>query len=93
MGDKITVEEYGLAIKKAYFVADLTWQALGLCAEAGEVGNLIKKMRYTIVDRDKISDELGDTLWHWMQCCMLLGFNPSTIMKNSIEKTKKSKEK
>ena len=40
--------------------------ALGLCGEAGEVADLIKKMIFHghSYDTSKIRDELGDVLWY-----------------------------
>ncbi len=55
---------------------------LGLCGEAGEVLDVIKKLKYHahVINRDevlyKLKLELGDLLWYMA----LLGFNGSKLM-------------
>jgi len=85
---KMSFKEYTKTIWKLYPVNDLNWQALGLVSEAGEFGNKIKKLKYlSTIDRDALSDELGDILWHFSQCCELLNLDIDKILKSSIEKT------
>ena len=46
MSKKQNAEDYEKDVWEAFPVDDLTWNALGLCSEAGEFGNMVKKMRY-----------------------------------------------
>lgn len=54
---------------------NITNVGLGLCGEAGEVADLIKKSLYknTPIDREKILLELGDVVWYLELACDLLG--------------------
>lgn len=53
---------------------DLINVGLGLCGEAGEVADLIKKSLYKNqpVDYDKIVKELSDCIWYIELACILL---------------------
>ena len=68
--------------------ADLAIMALGLCGEAGEVVEHIKKQirGSKPVDVDAITLELGDVLHYW--CCICAHFNidPSDVMRENINK-------
>ena len=54
---------------------DLINVGLGLCGEAGEVADLIKKALYKnqAVDHDKLIKELGDVRWYLELACILSG--------------------
>lgn len=47
-------------------IGGLTYTILGLCGEAGELANKLKKhiRSGTSVDSDVLVDELGDVLWY-----------------------------
>jgi NTP pyrophosphatase (non-canonical NTP hydrolase) len=66
------------------------WEALGLAGEAGEVANLVKKGVFHRhgVDRSRLEEELGDTLWYIAALCSTLGLDLSAIMHANIEKLK-----
>lgn len=62
--------------------------ALGLNGEAGEVADHIKKMVYHLhtPDLDKLSSEIGDTLWYIAEMCSALGFSLNAIAAQNIAK-------
>lgn len=70
---------------------DLSYPALGLNGEAGEVAEYVKK---TIRDhggdvsfyRDKLRKELGDVLWYVAACCHELGFDMSDVAQANLDK-------
>jgi NTP pyrophosphatase (non-canonical NTP hydrolase) len=71
---------------------DMTYPALGLCGEAGEVAEKVKK---TIRDdggvlsderRDALARELGDVLWYVAQLATEAGLDLETIAGDNLEK-------
>jgi NTP pyrophosphatase (non-canonical NTP hydrolase) len=64
--------------------------ALGL-GEAGEVQNLVKKQWFHghELNREKLVDELGDTLWYIAALASLYGVKLSDIMEYNINKLRK----
>ena len=69
----------------------LTNGALGLCGEAGEVGDLVKKHLFQghELNREKIIDELGDVAWYIAETAYALGVDLETVLAGNIEKLKK----
>ena len=70
--------------------------ALGLCGEAGEVADLIKKAAFTpfrIADadtfRDDLEEELGDVLYYWARLCSQFNFDPVDIIEANMRKLEK----
>ena len=55
--------------------------ALGLCGEAGEVAEPIKKHLYhgKPLDREKLLNELGDVLWYVNYTARALGFSLAQV--------------
>lgn len=68
----------------------ISWNALGLAGEAGEVVDLIKKGIYHQqgIDRDKVKKELGDVLWYLSALCKQFDFTLEEVMETNIEKLK-----
>ena len=68
----------------------ISWNALGLAGEAGEVADLIKKGIYHQqgLDHVKLKKELGDVLWYVAALSRDLGFSMSEIMEGNIAKLK-----
>jgi len=68
----------------------LSWWAIGLAGESGEVLDLVKKGIYHQqgMDMDKIKKELGDVLWYVSALCGELGFTLEEVMEANIEKLK-----
>ncbi len=68
----------------------LSWWAIGLTGEAGEVADLIKKGVYHQqgLDRLKIKKELGDVLWYVAAMCTEMGFTMEEVMQHNVDKLK-----
>jgi NTP pyrophosphatase (non-canonical NTP hydrolase) len=71
---------------------DMTYPALGLCGEAGEVAEKVKK---TIRDddgvlsderREALSRELGDVLWYLSQLATEAGLDLEEIATDNLDK-------
>ena len=70
---------------------ELSNYALGLVCEAGEAGDIIKKVVYHghDLDEQELKKELGDVLWYLSNICNVLGYSLEDIAKMNIEKLKK----
>ncbi len=68
--------------------AMLTWNALGLAGESGEVVDLVKKgiFHKQGIDLIKIKKELGDTLWYIAAIATELNMTLEEIMIENINK-------
>lgn len=68
----------------------LSWWAVGLTGEAGEVADLIKKGVYHQqgIDKPKLKKELGDVLWYVSAMCSQLGFTLEEVMQTNVDKLK-----
>lgn len=67
------------------------YYALGLTGEAGEVAELIKKANRvapwtTPLDRDKLAEELGDTLWYLTRLATWYGVTLQELMVRNMAK-------
>ena len=71
---------------------NLYYPGLGLCGEAGEVAEKLKKIMrdkngcVTMQDRVGIGKELGDVLWYLNALCQELGLSLEIIAKGNIAK-------
>lgn len=83
----ISTAEYSRRIFDLFPIRDLNVNALGLCGEAGEFGNKVKKLMYKEVPREDLLGELADTLWHISQCSTLLGSSLDELMAISLRKS------
>lgn len=65
--------------------------AMGLCGEAGEVIDLIKKWVFQGHElcQDDVVEELGDALWYAAILCEGIGLSMEEVMQKNIEKLKK----
>lgn len=65
--------------------------ALGLCGEAGEVADLIKKatMQGHVIDRVRVCEELGDVCWYLAETATALGESLESIMTANIAKLRR----
>lgn len=63
---------------------------MGLCGEAGEVIDLVKKHLHQghELDRDKVAEELGDVLWYAALISEAVGATLSEVMERNIDKLK-----
>lgn len=72
--------------------ADLTYPALGLCGEAGEVAEKVKKMLrddggvLTAQRRAALASELGDVLWYIAQVATEAGLELDEVASDNLEK-------
>ena len=66
----------------------LTYTALGLTGESGEVAEIIKKAFYHghALDKDALHKELGDVLWYLAVMADGLGFSLGEIASANIAK-------
>jgi len=91
----MTFEEYqNLAMRTANGIPEedrLVFAGLCLAGKAGELANIIKKMKWHghKVDAIKLLDEAGDCLWYIAYLADALGFDLSTIANMNIGKLKK----
>jgi NTP pyrophosphatase (non-canonical NTP hydrolase) len=71
---------------------DMTYPALGLCGEAGEVAEKVKKTLrddggvLTDERRDALSRELGDVLWYLSQVATEAGLDLDEIAAENLDK-------
>lgn len=63
---------------------------MGLCGEAGEVIDLVKKHLFQghELDRDEVVEELGDVLWYCALIAEAVRFPLGQIMQMNIDKLK-----
>lgn len=77
----------------------LYYTALGLCGEAGELANKIKKIMrdnhgYVSTEkRQELGKELGDAQWYISQLADELGFLLSEVAEKNVEKLTSRKER
>ena len=75
------------------------YPTLGLCGEAGEVAEKVKKVirdkggEFDETDRMNIRKELGDVLWYMAQICSDLDLRLESIAIANVEKLRLRKEK
>lgn len=65
--------------------------ALGLCGEAGEVADLIKKATFQghNLDTEHIAEELGDVAWYLAITASAIGKNLDEIFSANVDKLRK----
>ena len=80
------------AAETAIYPEGLTYPALGLCGEAGEVAELVKKMIrddagvLTPERRANLKKELGDVLWYVSEVARQAGLELNEIALVNIDK-------
>ena len=64
---------------------------MGLCGEAGEVIDIVKKHLFHRhpLDADKLKDELGDVAWYLALTSHALGLTLEEVLEHNIEKLRK----
>lgn len=69
----------------------LSCAGLGLCGEAGEAADIIKKFLHHGVplDEEGLHKELGDTLWYLAHACNVLGWSLESIAESNLAKLRK----
>lgn len=65
--------------------------ALGLCGEAGEVADMVKKSIYQghVLDIDHLALELGDVAWYLAIMAESIGMSLETVLQMNVDKLKK----
>lgn len=77
----------------------LSYVALGLVGEAGEVANKVKKIlrdkggTVTDEDRTELSKEVGDVLWYLTRFADEIGYALEDIAQKNVEKLRSRKER
>ena len=90
----LTANEYqkaALTTKESNNMEDLlTEGALGICGEAGEVSEHIKKWKYQghDLDKEELLKELGDVCWYIAVLAKALETDLETVMNLNIKKLK-----
>lgn len=69
----------------------LTNGVMGLCGEAGETIDLVKKHLFHghELNRDKLLEELGDVAWYLAETCAALDADLESVLSANVEKLKK----
>lgn len=90
------INEYQLkALKTAVYPnrgKNIEYPTLGLCGEAGEIANKVKKIQrddggiLSETKRFKLIDEIGDVMWYIAVLCDELNIPLEEVCKHNIEK-------
>ena len=74
-----------------HYMPNVLYAAIGMCGEAGEVSELIKKYAYHdhAIDTEHLARELGDVLWYVSYMADLFGYSLGEIMEINQEKLTK----
>lgn len=69
---------------------ELANYTLGLVCEAGEVGDIVKKVLFHghDLDKEELIKELGDTLWYLGNVCNILDISLQEVAEKNIQKLK-----
>jgi NTP pyrophosphatase (non-canonical NTP hydrolase) len=86
--DSLTFNAYQKAARRTAIYTDrITYPTLGLCGEAGEVAEKIKKfMRDGVLNDKEVAKELGDVLWYIANLAEDLGYDLAEIADMNLEK-------
>lgn len=98
----MTVNEYqAAALTTAVYPEDkrIIYPALGMCGEAGEVADKVKKVirdnnqQFTDEKKREIAKEIGDVLWYCATLSHDLGFTLEEVAQMNIDKLQSRKER
>lgn len=93
----MTFDEYQQqAVTTAIYKTEhqVTYPAMGLANEAGEVLGKVKKiMRDGVYNRDDIAKEVGDVLWYAAALCRDLDVSMSEVAQMNLDKLKDRQER
>lgn len=69
----------------------LMTSAIGMCCEAGEYSEIVKKIFFQgkPYNEDNVfhmKRELGDAIFYWMMACTALGIDPMEVIKENYRK-------
>ena len=73
------------------YLLNVLYAAIGMCGEAGEVSELVKKYAYHghAMDTEHLARELGDVLWYVSYMADLFGYSLGEIMEMNQDKLAK----
>ncbi|QBI98234.1 MazG-like nucleotide pyrophosphohydrolase [Mycobacterium phage Sham4] len=80
-------------------ITGLSYAAMGLAGEAGEVANKVKKILrdqdgiITIENRVQLHKELGDVLWYLSQLATQIGSSLPAVAEDNIQKLSSRKDR
>lgn len=82
-----TQDQYGPDV----IVPLLLTGAMGMCGEAGEFSEIVKKVLFhnkplTEEVHAHLVKELGDVIWYWTNACRALGVNPNDVITLNVSK-------
>ncbi|MCM1075975.1 MAG: nucleoside triphosphate pyrophosphohydrolase family protein [Roseburia sp.] len=98
----MNINEYqAAALTTAVYPTDkkIIYPALGMCGEAGEVADKVKKVirdnaqDFTAEKKREIAKEIGDVLWYCAVLSHDLGFTLEEVAQMNIDKLKSRKER
>jgi NTP pyrophosphatase (non-canonical NTP hydrolase) len=71
------------------------YTALGLAGEVGELLNKVKKVARdnAKIDKEDLASEIGDILWYLSQLSTELGIDMDYVAEHNLEKVKSRKER
>ena len=74
-----------------HYMPNVLYAAIGMCGEAGEVSELVKKYAYHghTIDTEHLARELGDVLWYVSYMAYLFGYPLGKIMVMNQDKLAK----
>lgn len=74
-----------------HYKLNVLYAAIGMCGEAGEVSELVKKYEYHgyAIDTEHLARELGDVLWYVSYMANLFGYSLGKIMEMNQDKLAK----
>ena len=84
-------ERLSVLAEQGFPTERLLTAAVGMCAEAGEFTEVVKKIVFQgkPVNEDNLfhlKRELGDIMWYVMQACMGLGVSLDEVVEMNVEK-------
>ena len=82
------------ALESAANLPRLLTAVIGMQSETGEFAEIVKKCVFQGKELDNstkfhLKRELGDIIWYWSQGVMSLGYTPSEIIEENINKLEK----
>lgn len=98
----MTLNEYQQkALETAIYSEEyrIIYPALGMCGEAGEVADKVKKVirddnqNFTPEKKEEIAKEIGDVLWYCATLAHDLGFTLDQIAETNYQKLKSRQER
>lgn len=87
----LDMTQYQQQAEKTAILPDKYYLTLGLCGEAGEVAELVKKAirdHGGEIDKEKLKHELGDVLWYLTMLGQLNGLTLNEIAEANLAKLK-----